>query len=474
MSSRLDRALASAAEVSLTLNGNEPVLVPGVSVQFNVSMMNSGDTDVEIKRLAFRGMATDKRLDVAEKLLPATDTSRETMVTTPKTTSISVPAWEHLYDGRLFGERPEVDAELEIEGARFSLTTVTRMDVAPAVEIQSVAPSPYVRTPATITLPLTFNLSLTNHLATPFHGLVRINGVNLETGRELALQPHETRPTSIDVKNAAPLKITTNTQAMPRVVVVSIESPESKESITRRTVPVIFADARVVPNLKVGYLPSFDDTLAKALASLGIEAKQLSVDDIQKGDLAGFNTIIVDNRGYEAHPELVAANDRLLKFTQDGGTLLVFYHKTNEWNPDANQKRPQLAPYPIILGNDRVTEEDAPIAFLQPDHPLLNVPNKITQADFANWIQERGLYFPKDWDQHYAALLGTNDTGEQPLRGGLLVAGFGKGNYIYTSMVWYRELRAGVPGAYRAFANMISYGQSAAGNRSITQKAGNK
>jgi len=260
---------------------------------------------------------------------------------------------------------------------------------------------------------------------------------------------------------------------MAGVVIVSIELPESKESITRRTVPTVYADARVVPDLKVGYLPSFDDTLAKALTSLGVDGKQLSVDDIQKGELAEFNTIIVDNRGYEAHPELVAANDRLLKYTQGGGTLLVFYHKTNEWNPDSDRKRPQLAPYPIILGNDRVTEEDAPIVFLQPHHPLLSFPNKITQADFTHWIQERGLYFPKDWDQHYSALLGTRDTGEQLLRGGLLVAGFGKGSYIYTSMVWYRELRAGVPGAYRAFANMISYGQ-AGRSRSLTQKAGNK
>jgi len=473
MSSRLDHALSSAAEVSLALNANEPVLVPGAATQFNVSMMNSGDTDIEVKRLAFRGLSTDRRLDVAEKLLPATDTSRETTITTPKTTSISVPASEHLYDGRLFGERPEVDAELEIEGARFSLTTQTRMDVAPAVEIQTVAPSPYVRTAATMPLPLSFKLILTNHLATPFRGLVRINGENLETGRELILQPHETQTTTMEVRNALPVKTLRTARRMAGVVIVSIELPESKESITRRTVPTVYADARVVPDLKVGYLPSFDDTLAKALTSLGVDGKQLSVDDIQKGELAEFNTIIVDNRGYEAHPELVAANDRLLKYTQGGGTLLVFYHKTNEWNPDSDRKRPQLAPYPIILGNDRVTEEDAPIVFLQPHHPLLSFPNKITQADFTHWIQERGLYFPKDWDQHYSALLGTRDTGEQLLRGGLLVAGFGKGSYIYTSMVWYRELRAGVPGAYRAFANMISYGQ-AGRSRSLTQKAGNK
>src|SRR4030095_290062 len=192
---------------------------------------------------------------------------------------------------------------------------------------------------------------------------------------------------------------------------------------------------------------------------LGVDAKELSVKDIASGDLTGFNTIIIDIRGYEAHPELMAANTRLLKFVEDGGTLLVFYHKTNEWNPDERRSRPQLAPYPIILGEERVTEQDAPVRFLQPRHRLLTFPNPITQKDFDNWVQERGLYFPREWDPRYAALLSTNDRGEKPLTGGLLVADYGKGHYIFTSFVWYRQLRDAVPGGYRVFANMISYGK---------------
>ena len=105
-----------------------------------------------------------------------------------------------------------------------------------------------------------------------------------------------------------------------------------------------------------------------------------------------------------------------------------------------------------------MTDENAPVTFLQRAHPLLNFPNRIRQSDFSGWIQERGLYYPKEWDSHYAALLAMNDPGEASLRGGLLVAPYGRGQYIYTSLVWYRELRAGVPGAYRMLANMISYG----------------
>jgi LmbE family N-acetylglucosaminyl deacetylase len=474
MSSRLDRALAIAAGVSLTLNsnsgspggqlagsGSESVLVPGMPAQFSVSIANSGDADIEVKRLELRGLTVDRQLDAAEKLLPATDTSRDAKITVPKTASISVPSSEHLYDGRLFGEPFVARGDLEIEGARFSVTTETRIDVAPAVEIRTLEPSPYVRTPSTLSLPLRLNLTLINHLSTPFRGLVRINGPNLETGREISLQPREQQTVKIEVRAAGvPARITSHASQTAGTLFASIELPESKDSITRRPVPTVYADARVPSKLLVGYVPSFDATLKRSLTALGVEARELSIEDVQKGELSNYDTIIIDNRGYEAHPELIAANDRLLKYAEDGGTLIVFYHKTNEWNPNPDRKRPQLAPYPIILGDERVTEEDAPVTLLQPHHPLLNFPNKITQADFANWIQERGLYFPKEWDQHYAALLATNDKGEKPLNGGLLVGRYGKGTYIYTSLVWYRELRAGIPGAYRVFANMISYGKS--------------
>ena len=240
---------------------------------------------------------------------------------------------------------------------------------------------------------------------------------------------------------------------------ISIQADGSSLPVTRRLVDAIYNDARVVRRLIVGFIPSTDETIARALEALGVESKKLSVEDIQTGDLKPYDTIVIDNRGYEAHPELIAANQHLLDYVKQGGTLIVFYHKTNEWNPDPNRNRPQLAPYPIILGSDRVTDELAPVEFLLRTHPLLNFPNRIGQDDFRDWIQERGLYYPKEWDPHYAALLAVSDKDEPPLSGGLLAAQYGRGHYIYTSMVWYRQLRGGVRGGYRMFANMISYGR---------------
>ena len=452
MSSRLNKALAAASGASVYLNPSGSALVPGEEARLEAIVGNAGIAEVQIKQLKFRGLGVTQALKTAEKIPPGTETTSEIKITTPKTYALSVPAAEHLYDGRLFGEPLKLEAELTIEGVSFTIDNETRRDVVPAVEIVDVKPSPYVTTPATSQRPLEFKVTLLNHLQSDFRGLLRISGPTLETGHEVNLRPDETKTSTLVVR---PLSLAGQIQGSS--VAVTVDLPTPKEPIAKRTVPFVYTDALVVSGRRVGYLPSYDETLERALAALGVDARKLSVDDIAKSDLSTFHTIIIDNRGYEAHPDLIPVNSRLLKFVEDGGTLLVFYHRTNEWNPSPN--RPQLAPYPIVVGNERVTEEDAPVTFLQPRHPLLNFPNKITQKDFANWVQERGLYFPKEWDPQYTAVLATNDKGEPSLKGGLLVAPYGKGNYIYTSMVWYRQLRAGHAGGYRFFANLISYGR---------------
>jgi len=456
MNARLDKALARAAGIALNGDSDEPVLIPGAKTKISASLANTGDSEVQIKRVVVHGFGADNQIETADKMLPETETTGHFEVATPANTSISVPSAEHLYDGLLFGQPLILKADVAIESANFSLVTEIKRDVTPPVEIVRVDPQIYVITPATAQKPLEFKVRVVNHLAKEFRGLVRVVGPNLETGREVVLSPH-----SSDVVNLSVKAVPVSKRTQPKTdVVISVDQTIPKSPVDKDTVSLVYADAQVAPELNVGYIPSFDETLSQSLNALGVQAKQLSVADVSSGDLSKYTTIILDNRSYEAHPELIPVNDRLLKFVEDGGTLLVFYHKTNEWNPDERQKRPQLAPYSIVLSDDRVTEEDAPIGVLQPQHPLLNSPNHITQADFANWIQERGLYFPKEWDSHYAALLTTNDKGEPPLKGGLLVAPYGKGNYIYTSMVWYRQLRAGLPGGYRIFANLISYGKS--------------
>ena len=460
--SRSDRALAVATGISMTLGSRAAALVPGVQSTFSIDLGNPSTRAVQVAELRFNGGGEPVRPDTADVLLPDTETHVDVESTMPQNTPVTVPQEEHLYDGLFLGKHFEATALVEFDGAKFPIRAELALPVVPAVEIKRVSPSPCVRTEETLGWCDAFKVTLQNHLATPFRGTMEIgaaNGGHMRTAiYQLVLGPNEQREDTISIHDAGQARETLKERRSSGSVDFSIKASDSTELVTKKTVPVVYSAARVSQNLRVGYLPSFDQTLEHSLAALGVSSKALTIDEIKSADLSIYNTIVIDNRGYEAHPELAAANSRLLDFVQAGGTLIVFYHKDNEWNPDEKRNRPQLAPYPIILDDKRVTDETAPITFIQPRHALLNSPNRITPADFSNWIQERGLYYPKQWDGHYTEIFSTNDPGEPPLIGGLLVAQHGKGHYIYTSMVWYRELRAGVPGAYRMFANMISYG----------------
>ena len=155
----------------------------------------------------------------------------------------------------------------------------------------------------------------------------------------------------------------------------------------------------------------------------------------------------------------------LLNYVNEGGTLVAQYNTNFEFQVET------FSPYPFKLSRDRVTQEDAEVRILKPDHPVLNVPNKITSADFEGWVQERGLYFPTQWDANYEAILSMNDKGETAKDGSLLVAKYGKGYYVYTGLSFFRELPEGVSGAYRLFANLVSLGKS---QKTETQKSKSK
>jgi LmbE family N-acetylglucosaminyl deacetylase len=463
MSERLNHALALSSGISATLTPLGGVLIPGTTTKVALSISNDGASAASIQGIRLRGLQPANRLRFPQALAPGANLKIELRSRTPRTAPLSVPHAEHLYDGKLFGEELAAEINVKLDGAAFPVEATTRMDVAPAVEIVSVSPSPLVVTPATIKQPTTFTLHLVNHQQEPFEGRV-VAGHPADHagvfGDGFTLAPQEAR--DITVSFHVPFTGSTGSGRMKAVhgqVPFSIMRRDLAKAVTSRSIPAVYSDARVAANLHVGYVHSFDTTLRDSLGALGVEAKELSVEDVAAGDLSGYQAIIIDNRGYQAHPELIRANSRLLDYVKAGGTLIVFYHRTNEWNPDARISRPQLAPYPITLGGSRVTDETAAIEFAEPQHPLLNYPNKITQEDFIGWIQERGLYYPQTWDAHYSAPLATSDAKEAALRGGVLAAEYGRGHYIYTSMVWYRQLRAGIPGAYRVLANMISYGR---------------
>ncbi len=462
---RLDRALAVAAGIKLEVGPEKTqVLVPSVTTSFVIGLSSEGSRPVQLHDLSFAIENESRSLNAVKQLAPGSSTSVKVEQPIPKNVAITVPRTDHLYDGLLFGHRFEAVALLEVDGAKFSMQAETRLQAAPAVTIESISPSPYVTVPATVDRPLSLEVTVTNNLSKPFRGRLKLLSPELNipaVSRELALEAHQTSKVELKAEAEIGVKVPVRRRANhpTGLLMVSLEQRESKNVVTERTVRAVYNNARVAEGLRVGYMPSFDNTLETSLRALAVQANPLTVANIKTDDLSTYQTVIIDNRGYEAHPELIGANARLLEYVRTGGTLIVFYHKSNEWNPDPGRGRPQLAPYPLILGSARVTEEDAKVGFLEPEHRLLNTPNRIGPEDFDNWVQERGLYYPREWDERYQALLATNDKGEEPLRGGLLVTRYGEGTYVYTSMVWYRQLRAGVPGAYRFFANMISLGR---------------
>ncbi|GAB5537295.1 MAG: PIG-L family deacetylase [Rubricoccaceae bacterium] len=212
----------------------------------------------------------------------------------------------------------------------------------------------------------------------------------------------------------------------------------------------VLPDVSVAPGLRVGLVRSYDDATEVALQRMGAEVVLLDSLALAESRFDGLHTIVLDIRAYLVRPDLKAHNANLLEWVTDGGHMVVGYHKTFEWNGE------DLAPYTLRLGRDRVTMEDAPVKLRQPDHVLFRAPHTIVDSDWDGWVQERGLYFPAEWDERYTELVETGDRGEDPLTSGLLIADVGEGTYAYNALVWYRQLAALNPGAFRLFANLVS------------------
>jgi LmbE family N-acetylglucosaminyl deacetylase len=202
----------------------------------------------------------------------------------------------------------------------------------------------------------------------------------------------------------------------------------------------------------VGYLPGAGDDIPAALQQIGYTVKQLGEGDLSPENLRQFSAIVLGVRIFNTQDRIATWLPALVEYARGGGVVLTQY------NTMADLKSTTFGPYPLQLSRDRVTDETAEVKILAPDHPILNRPNKISAHDFDGWVQERGLYFPDKWDPAWVPILSSHDPNEKPLDGGLLVAKVDKGYFIYTGYSWFRQLPAGVPGAYRIFANMISLG----------------
>jgi len=203
---------------------------------------------------------------------------------------------------------------------------------------------------------------------------------------------------------------------------------------------------------KVAYIMGAGDKVPECLRYIGYQVDEIDVSQAEVEYLKNYDALVLGVRALNTIENIGVYRDNMMEYVNQGGTMIVQY------NTSRRVKAKDFPPYPITLSRFRVSQEDAEVRIVNPDHPLMNEPNKITEADFEDWIQERGLYFAGEWDKNYETILSSNDPGEDPGEGGLLVSKYGEGHFIYSSYSWFRELPAGVPGAYRIFTNMISLG----------------
>ena len=253
-----------------------------------------------------------------------------------------------------------------------------------------------------------------------------------------------------------PVERMTSTQTMTTIAYPHIQT---HRYYMRAETKVEVLDLKIAP-VKVGYIMGSGDEVPEAIRQMGLAVTMLEEKDIASGDLSKFDTIVVGIRASETRPDLVANNGRLFDYARNGGNVIVQYQRGN-WTA--------LAPFPVTIADTqrtaagsiaRVVDENAKVNILEPTHPVFNMPNKITDADFSGWVQERNAYNLVTFDPQFTPLLESHDAGEAENKGGLVMAKLGKGTWTYCSYSFFRQLPNGVGGAYRLFANLLSLAEA--------------
>jgi len=497
----LDQTLAVAAGVALDGAADDGIVIPGERVQIEATVWNSGPGGVTLDGIDVATPAGWKveRIDAATSpVAPGTVATRRFAATVAPDAPRSQPyfLWRPL-SGALYdwGGVPAEWRGLPFEPGPLQLTvrlTVAGEPLALTREVvyryrdQSIGE---VRRPVFVTRP--FDVAVTPDLVVwPVDGAAAgprsftVTVTNRTRGPatvQVVLAPPSgwpaAAPESLSFQREDEAKSFTVALALPATArpgvyhvkaaalagrersegsLVIIDYPHIRpRAVMHGSATEVRAARIALPKLaRVGYVRGASDRVPEALAAVGIPLELLGPDTLARGDLSSYDAIVIGSRAYETDPALVAANGRLLDYARAGGLVIVQY-----------QQYPYVtggfAPYPLSIArpHDRVTDETAPVAELQPASPVFHVPNEIGPDDWRGWVQERGLYFAHQWDSTYTPVLEMHDPGDPPLDGGLLVATVGKGTYVYTGLSFFRQLPAGVPDAYRLFANLLAVGK---------------
>ena len=482
----LDQIIAASLGLHVEASTTNEGVTPGQTVKIKLEAINRSNIPVTLQKVRFPNPGESMKIDAA---LPSNElVTKDLSCRIPEDTPYSQPYWLRkpgtlgafaVDDQQLIGlpENPpdfpvEIALQVNSQELRYLVDTKYRTVDPVAGELRRrlvIAPPVFVNMANSV-------LIFPTNEAKPVSVHVTASTGPVKGELKLAV-PHgwEVHPSSlpIDLKAANSEMVATFTVTPPAQddegtlrAIVLVDGREYSFERVRISYPhigvqtlmppaevkVVRADIRKKAD-RIGYIPGAGDDVPESLRQIGYSVKILSEPDITAENLAQFSAVVLGVRVYNTQDKISNWLPELFAYVRNGGVAIAQY------NTLADLKTEQLGPYPLEISRDRVTDENAEVRILAPNHPLMNSPNKITPNDFEGWVQERGLYFPKKWDAAWTAILSCNDPKEKPLDGGLLVAKLDKGFFVYTSYSWFRQLPAGVPGAYRLFANMLSLGK---------------
>jgi LmbE family N-acetylglucosaminyl deacetylase len=483
----INEVIQDAMGLYLEVTASDYAATPGQPVAFNIEAINRSATPVTIKSINYTFAAKDTTL---QNQLSANEPLKySTTIKLPATIAYSQPYWLRkqgslgmfAVDGLENVGKPENDAAAQVT---FNLT-VAGEPLAVTVPVAYKRTDPVegeVYRPFIVTPPVFVNITEGVYMFAdqePKQVNVRVKAGKANVSGKVVLdlpKGWKAEPASmafnLQVKGAeqnvgfvvTPPKGQHETELKAVATIDGKNYSQSLNEISYNHIPAQTtfpeATAKIVKldlkkdGQKIGYVMGAGDDIPTSLRQIGYDVTMLRDSDMRLNYLQQFDAIILGVRAYNTVDRLKHHQPTLLEYVKNGGNLIVQY------NTNHALVMPNVGPYPLKLSRDRVTVEEAEVRFLKPSHDVLNTPNKITKKDFEGWVQERGLYFPNEWSPEYEAILSSNDPGEPARDGGLLVAKYGKGNYIYTGYSWFRELPAGVPGAYRLFVNLISLGKN--------------
>jgi hypothetical protein len=499
--SDVEAALALSTGLVLDAVADDSRLVRGQSFTLEVSLWNGGGRTVEIAALepalpagwsaARADSSTVTRLGAGEMAV------RRFRVTVPRDASLTEPYFLRVHregdlyrwqfrDGEQAGSEPfepaqvQAAARVRVAGVEVPLQReATFRDIDPRQgelrrPVMLVPTVSVVSQPGSVILPLGnggsagFRVHLVSQAPNGVAGTLRVTPPAGWTAQPAALPVRfaaqgEVRDVEValhapaDASGDAEVRVEFAAEGGERISggVDVIDYPHIRArplprdaAVRVRAVPV-----RVPHALRIAYVEGAGEPGPGILSQIGVHPVLLGADDLASGDLSRFDVIVVGSRAYEVRADLRQHNARLLEWVRGGGHMIVLYNKY-----ELADGHFMPLPFTMTRPIGRVTDENAAVRILEPRHPIFSTPNRIGESDWAGWVQERGLYFAESWDPAYSAPLEMADPGEAPRRGSLLVARYGEGTYVYTGLAFFRELPAGVPGAWRLFANLLAYG----------------